>query len=236
MPQALRLMSTLAVEVAFKRALLPRWSERHGDTVEVDWAPTTVLQERILDGARGDVVVLIDASMARLAAEGIVLEASIRPIARASFGLAVKAGAARPEIGDVDQFVAAIKAARSVAYSLSGASGLYFAKLIERLGIEAEVLPQATRIPAGFTAEKLLTGEADLAVQQVSELMAVDGVDIVGPFPPPLQQPTDFSAAIFKEAADPKLAGAFLDHLTSKEAHLAYGAYGLTSRLASFKA
>ncbi|SNB63384.1 molybdate transport system substrate-binding protein [Arboricoccus pini] len=234
MPQALHVMSTLAVEVAFKRAILPSWSARQGP-VNLDWAPTTVLLDNILKGARADVVILIDDPMARLAADGIVDQESITPIAQAKFGLAVKEGAPKPDISDAEKFVAAIKAARSVAYSLTGASGLYFAKLIEQLGIEEQVLPRATRIPKGFTAEKLLTGEADLAVQQVSELMAVDGVDIVGPFPEPLQQPTNFSVAIFKEASDRGLANAFLDHLTSKEAHEAYNTFGLASRIATFK-
>lgn len=230
MSRTLRLMSTLAVEVAFKRTLLPAW-EAAGTAVETAWAPTAVLMERIRSGERADALVLIDASLADLSEAGIVRPDSVTPIAQAMFGLGVRAGAERPDIGTPDAFRAALLAARSVAYSRKGASGIYFAQLIERLGIAEAVNARATLIEAGFVAETLLTGEADLAVQQVSELMSIAGVGVVGPFPDGLQQPTDFSAAIFSEAENPDLAEAFLRHLTTPAADAAYRSGGLVSRL-----
>lgn len=231
MSRTLRLMSTLAVEVAFKRALLPAW-EAAGHATEVVWAPTAVLIEQIRAGERADLVVLIDAPLAELAEAGIVRGESVTPIAQAMFGLGVRAGATRPDIATPDGFRAALLSARSVAYSRKGASGIYFAQLIERLGIAEAVNARATLIEAGFVAERLLTGEADLAVQQVSELMSIEGIDVVGAFPESLQQPTDFSAAIFTEAESPVLAQAFLRHLTTPAADAAYRSGGLTSRLA----
>ncbi|WP_108461566.1 molybdate ABC transporter substrate-binding protein [Devosia naphthalenivorans] len=229
MSPRLRLLTTLAVEVAFKRSLLPAWSQKNGD-LDVVWAPTNVLMDQIAQGARGDVVIVIDKPMAKLAAEGIVDQSTIVPIAQAKFGLGVQSGTNKPDISTPEAFAQAVTSARSVAYSLTGASGRYFVELVERLGIADQVLPKAVTIDAGFTGEKLLTGEADLAVQQVSELMSVDGVDVVGPFPDPLQQPTDFSAAIFADAAHPDLARRFIAHLTSSEAADAYRSGGLTPR------
>lgn len=231
MTQTLRLMSTLAVEVAFKRALLPAF-EAAGHRIAVSWAPTAVLMERIRAGERADAVVLIDASLDALAEAGIVRGATITPIAQAMFGLGVRAGAPRPDIGSPEAFRDALLSARSVAYSRKGASGIYFAQLIERLGIAEAVNARATLIEAGFVAERLISGEADLAVQQVSELMSVADVEVVGPFPATLQKPTDFSAAIFAEADNSDLAETFLHHLTTPAADAAYRAGGLTSRLA----
>src|SRR6185437_11142847 len=114
---------------------------------------------------------------------------------------AVKAGAAHPDIATEAALGAALLGARSVAYSRLGASGIYFAQLIEQLGIASEVNARATIIPAGFTAEKLLTGEADLAVQQISELMQVGGIEVVGPIPHDLQTPAVFSAGRLRESA-----------------------------------
>lgn len=230
MAHKLRLMTTLAVEAAFKRSVLPDWVAIHGE-LDVVWAPTNVLLERIASGERGDVVVLIDKPMAELAQNGIVRADTIAPIAQARFGLGTKSGAPKPDISTPDAFIKTLKEARSIAYSLTGASGVYFTQLLDKLGIADEVLAKAVAIRAGFTAEKVLSGEADLAVQQVSELMSVDGIDVVGPFPDPLQQPTDFSAAIFTDAADLDLAQRFMAHLTSQASHAAYEAGGLTSRI-----
>ena len=96
---------------------------------------------------------------------------------------------------------ATLLAARSVAYSKIGASGIYFAELIQRLGIAAEINAKAT-ITAGFTAERLMTGEADLAVQQLSELKQVAGVELVGPIPLGLQTPAVFTGGRMASSAE----------------------------------
>ena len=122
--------------------------------------------------------------------------------------------------------------ARAVAYSKAGASGIYFADLIVRLGIAEAVNAKAVIIPMGFTAEKVANGEADLAVQQISELMTVPGIDVVGPFPAEIQVASRFDAAIFTDAANSPGAQAFLRLLTSPAAAQAYADGGLSSRLA----
>ncbi len=148
--------------------------------------------------------------MDTLAQQGIVDPATRIEVARSGLGLAVAAGSPHPEVGSLDAFRQALLSARSVAYSLAGASGLYFRGLIDRLGIAEEINARATVISTGFTAETLLTGTADLAVQQMSELMAVPGIEIAGRFPDAAQTYITISAAVFRGAPNAALARAFL--------------------------
>jgi len=108
-------------------------------------------------------------------------------------------------------------AARSVAYSRLGASGVYFAQLIVRIGIAAEINGKATVVEQGFTAERLVSGEADLAVQQISELKQVGGIEVVGPIPHALQTPAVFSAGRMAAARNADSADRLLRYLASPE-------------------
>lgn len=235
MADTLKVMSTLAVALALKRSVLPAW-EASGGKVEMEWNPTGVLVERVRAGERADVIISIDEPTLALAGEGVLSASTIRPLARAGFGLAVRAGAPRPDISSPEAFKTALLASRAIAYSLTGASGLHFQQVAKALGIEDEVKARAVTIPAGFTAEKLVSGEADLAVQQISELMSVEGVDIVGPFPAQWQKHTDFSAAAFCEAKRPTEALAFIDHLASPASMQAYANAGLMPRVSGTSA
>jgi molybdate transport system substrate-binding protein len=205
----MKVMSTLAVELALQSALLPAWDGE----VEMEWSPTGVLIDRVRAGERGDVLIAIDQPIAELVAEGVLRADSVRPLARASFGLGARRGDPLPDISTPERFERALVAARAVAYSRTGASGIHFQDVLARLNIADAV--NATPIHAGFTADKVIAGEADLAVQQISELMSIDGIDVVGPFPEPYQKHTDFSAAIFTDSAVPELAEAFLEHLSA---------------------
>jgi molybdate transport system substrate-binding protein len=227
----LSVMSALAVEVAFRRWIVPAFEAETDYRVDISWDPTTVLVQRIGKGERADVIIAIDHSMDKLANDGIIRPESRIPIAQARLGLAVKAGAPHPDISTLDAFKQALMDAESIAYSKGGASGIYFTELIGRLGIADIVAAKAVTISAGFTAEKVAIGEAQVAVQQISELMTVDGVDVIGPFPDEVQVTTEFSAATFAEADNPQGAAAFLEMLASRQADVAYLNGGLVSRL-----
>ncbi|HWD02859.1 MAG TPA: substrate-binding domain-containing protein [Amycolatopsis sp.] len=232
MEQPLKVMSTLAVELALKSALLPAWRGT-GRDVEMDWNPTGVLIDRVRAGERGDVLIAIDNPIAELVERGVLRAGSVRPVARASFGLGVKRGAPRPDISTPERFRAALVSARSVAYSLTGASGIHFQDVMKRLDITETVGAKATTVHAGFTADRVIADEADLAVQQISELMSIDGIDVVGPFPDPYQKHTDFSAAIFSDSGSPSVAEAFVDLLSDERAGDVYVRSGLLPRIAS---
>lgn len=227
----LRVLSTLAVKTALTRELLPSFVGKTAIAPDVQWNPTTVLMRKIRDGERADLIVLIDEPMARLTEEGIVTADSVRPIATANIGIAVSPDAPAPDISTVGALRTALASARSVALSQGGASGIYLKELLHSLGIADEVNRKATFIPEGFTAQKILTGEADMAIQQISELMTVDGVKIVGPLPEAVQKPTHFALGLFKDAENPDEAKRFAAHLTSRAAHDAYRRGGLVSRL-----
>jgi molybdate transport system substrate-binding protein len=152
-----------------------------------------------------------------MAREGRVVADSCVDLVRSYVGIAVKAGAAHPDIATEPALRAALLAARSVAYSRIGASGILFAQLIERLGIAAEINARATIIPQGFTAERLVSGEADLAVQQISELKQVTGIEVAGPIPHQLQTPAVFSAGRMAASDKAELSHRLLRFLASRE-------------------
>lgn len=129
----------------------------------------------------------------------------------------MRAGQAHPDIASPAALRKALLAARSVAYSRLGASGVYFAELIQQWGIAAEINARATVVEQGFTAERLVSGEADLAVQQISELKQVAGIEVVGPVPHELQTPAVFSAGRMVSAMQADAADQLLRYLASPE-------------------
>lgn len=224
-------MSGLALEVAVNRWLKPKLEAETPFRLDIDWRPTTAIMKSIEEGSRADVVIAIAASMDQLCANGVARADTRARLGDSVLGVGVRQGAPKPDLSTVDAFKRAMLAARAVAYSKAGASGIYFAKVIEQLGIAAEVNARAVVIPMGFTGEKVASGEADLAIQQVSELMSVAGVDVAGQFPDAIQTVSTFDAAIFTDAANPKGAAALMALLTSPAAAKAYADGGLVSRL-----
>ena len=217
----LKLFSTLAVKGALSDSILPSF----GSEVAVTFAPTGVLRDRIAAGEPFDLVIAIDSYLDAQAAAGIV--ATPVSIVSTGVGVAVGRGAARPEIGSVEAFKNALTKARSVAYSRTGASGVFFASLLERLGIADAVNEHATILPKGLTAEAIVDGRSDLAIQQISELLAVRDVDILGPIPAEIQETTRFAAALSARSNAPVAATKLLQHLTSPAALDAYRLHGL---------
>lgn len=230
--KTVRVMAGLAVEVAVNRWLKPAFEADTGLRLDIDWRPTAAIMKSIESGDRADVIIGIDNSMDILVERGIVQAATRAMLADSILGVGVKGGAQRPDVSTVEAFKRTMVEARGVAYSKAGASGIYFANLIQRLGIADAVNVRAVVIPMGFTAEKVASGEAELAIQQISELMTVPGIDVVGPFPPELQTVTRFDAAIFTDAKNAAGAAALMAALTSPAAAKAYADGGLVSRLA----
>lgn len=192
MSDAIRVLSTLALKGAV-HSLAGQYQAAGGARIDADFAPTLALLDRLRAGEAADVVILTREGLDEVAREGRVAADSCVDLARSWVGIAVKAGAAHPDIATEAALRATLLGAR-VAYSRLGASGILFAKLIERLGIAADINARAIIIPQGFPAERLVTGEADLAVQQISELKQVGGIEVVGPIPRELQTPAVFSA------------------------------------------
>jgi molybdate transport system substrate-binding protein len=199
-----RLLSTLALKGAVGH-LSDRYQAATGARIDADFAPTLGLLKRVREGETADVVILTREGLEELVNEGSVTAASCLDLARSYVGIAVKAGAGHPDIATEAALCATLLAARSVAYSRIGASGIFFAQLIERLGIASEINAKAT-VTSGFTADRLIMGEADLAVQQISELKQVAGIEVLGPIPRELQTAAVFSAGAM--VASPRAAQA----------------------------
>ncbi len=216
MENVVRLLSTLALMGAV-RHLADRYEAELRTRIDADFAPTLALLDRLRGGEGADVVILTREGLDDLAAEGIVVADSCVDLARSYVGIAVKAGADHPDIATETALRATLLGAR-VAYSRIGASGIFFAQLIERMGIASEINAKARIVPSGFTAERLVAGEADLAVQQISELKQVAGVEVVGPIPLEMQRPVVFSAGRVAASKRVVQADELLKYLASPEA------------------
>ena len=222
----LRVLSTLAVKGAFAE-LAKRFQTATGIRVEADFAPTLGLLERLRGGEAVDVVILTREGLDEMAAERRVAAVSCVDLARSYVGMAVKAGRAHPDISSEAALRTALTQARAVAYSRIGASGILFAQLIVRLGIAHIVNAHAVIIPSGLTAERVVADEADLAVQQISELKQVAGIEVVGPIPHELQVPAVFSAGRMATTDKAAQSEQLLAFLRSPEAAAVLRAAGL---------
>jgi molybdate transport system substrate-binding protein len=208
----LRVLSTLAVMGAM-RELTARYEAETGIRVEADFSPTVALLERLRGGETADIAILTAQGIDDLITEGVIRPGSRTDVARSFVGIAVKADAPKPDIGSVAALKATLLAARCVAYSKIGASGIFFAGLLDRLGIAAAV--KTLVVPSGFTAERLVSGEADLAVQQISELMVVPGIAVVGKLPAEIETVATFSAGVLVRSSRPEVAASLSDFLAS---------------------
>ena len=207
--------------------LIPAFERAGGDRVAVSYDPAQVMLRRIKNGETADVAILGTSAIDELAKLGKIAAASRRVLSRCGVGVGVRAGAPKPDIGSVDAFKRMLHNARSVAYTLNGASGIHFAGLIERLGIAAEVKAKAATRPGGLIAELVVAGEAEIAVQQIPEIMAVPGIELVGPLPRELQMITVSAAGIFADSKQPEAARALLEFLSTPGAARVMKARGL---------
>jgi molybdate transport system substrate-binding protein len=226
MSSPVRFMSALPIKGAFQEAIGPLLLSE-GYAVSIDWLPTTLIQQKLKEQVRCDVVFALTDALEGMIADGTVIATSRRDVVLSYYGVAVQAGAPHPAIDTLDAFITSLKSARSVAFSRSGASGIYFAALLEKLGLDEEVRKRATIISSGLVAETLLTGEADLAIQQISELKSVAGIEIVGPFPEAAQQEISFSAGVTTNTADRDRSEHLVSTLADPRLREVYQRYGM---------
>lgn len=180
--------------------LLPDFERASGHkvTLILDTAKNSLA--RIKAGERADVAVLLGTSVDALADLGILTATSRQPFARSTIGMAVLKGAPRPDISTVDAFKRTLLNAKSIAHTVYGPSGAYFPGLIERLGIADQVKPKTVTRPGGYIGVVVTAGEAEMAFQQICELLAVPGLDVLGPIPQEIQYHFDSKAALFAES------------------------------------
>jgi molybdate transport system substrate-binding protein len=211
----LRVLSTLGLRGVM--AEMTPMLTRRGLDFSASYGATNVLTPRITAGEAADVAILTDTAIEALTQRGTIAAGSRRDLARSGIGVAVKAGAPRPDIGTVESFKRTLISTRSVAFSKSGASGVHFAELIRQLGIADEVNAKA-RVFDGVVGELAARGEVEIAVQQVSELKLVAGIDVIGLLPDALQKITVFSAGVMAKSTRPAAAGLLIAALATPDA------------------
>ena len=219
-----KVLCTIGVKPALPE-VIAEFERATGHKVSIAWGNAATLKTRYLEGEPADVAVLTAAAIDDLAKAGKVTGGRV-DLARSGVGLAVKAGAPKPDISSAEALKRTLLAAKSVGYSTQGASGVHFVRVIEKLGIAAEVKAKHKET-TGVVGELIASGEAEIGVQQIPELAAVPGVEVIGPLPGDLQVITVFSAALDAKAKDNEAAKAFVKFISAPAAAAAYKAKGL---------
>jgi molybdate transport system substrate-binding protein len=210
---------------AVLNALAVRFERARGRKVDVHADSAKLVLERIIQGETADLAVLNAPDMITLLERSIIDPSSTRAFARSRIGVAVRAGRPHPDISTADALSRALLAAESVAHTVHGASGRYVPVLLERLGIAGRV-KTVTR-PGGLIGHVVATGEAAIAIQQVSELLAVSGIELVGLLPDEVQKTFEFTAGIFTVSPERESADAFLRFCSAPSAEQIFMSRGL---------
>jgi len=182
--------------------LFPEFEHASGSALAVTYGPTAGIMNKIRDGAAADVYILTLEAIEELAKLGKAAGGSRVDLARSFIGIGVRTGTKHPEIGTVGAFKQSLLSAKSIAYSKLGLSGIYFPSVLERLGIVAEMKPKTVLTEGISVGHAIVRGDAELGIQQISELLPVEGIEVVGPIPDELQKITIFSVATAASAKD----------------------------------
>lgn len=192
-------------------ALIPVYEKSSGNTVTVSADSAKAMVARIRGGESGDVLVLGNGAVKELTEAGFINGATRRGFARAIVGVGVRSGTPHPDISSVDAFRKTLLAARAIAHTVHGASGMYIPTLLEKLGIAAEMKAKTVTRPGGYIGKVVVEGEADIALQQIPELLAVPGLDCVGPVPDAVQKSFETSIALFSNSTQAAAAQVMAD-------------------------
>jgi molybdate transport system substrate-binding protein len=209
------------------------FEKQSGHKVVVENDTAGALTKRINGGEAFDLVVLTPGALEELTKAGKIVPGSSTRLARVAIGVAVKRGAAMPDISTVAAFQNALLAARAVAYidpAAGGSSGIYLSQLFEKMGIADRIKPKAVLVPGGLVAQRLVNDQADIAIHQISEILAVPGATLVGPIPAEIQNYTVYAGGLSASAKEADAARALLAALKSESAHGIMKAKGLEAQ------
>lgn len=224
-PTPIAVLSTLALRGVLV-AIADEFRAATGSSFAAVYRSTNMSLELIAEGTTADVAIIAREAMAGLVRDGVIAAGSTADLASSGIGIAVKAGAPRPDISTPDALRRTLLEAKSVAFSRAGLSGVHFGEVIDRLGI-AEAVRRKAHIGDAFVGEVAARGDAEIAVQQISELKAVAGIDIVGPLPEAVQKTSVFTAGVFRAAASPGGAATLIAWLTDPRLEPVITATGL---------
>ena len=210
--------------------LMPEYEKASGNKVTVENDTVGALMKRIEAGESFDVVVMTPETVDKLTGEGKVISGSRANLARVGVGVMVKAGANKPDISTVEAFKKALLDAKSVSFidpASGGSSGIYMEKLLERLGISDQVKPKEKLKQGGNVSDYVESGEAELGIQQISEILPHPGVALVGPLPKDIQNYTVYAAGIGTGTQNGDAAKALIASLVGPSAQTLFKSKGM---------
>jgi molybdate transport system substrate-binding protein len=205
--------------------LAPQFEKATGNKVVMTYGPTTVLKEKIDQGAAFDVAILTTPVADSLAISG-KLDMARTPVAHSGIGVAIRKGAAKPDVSTTDSFRQTLLNAQSIGYTAGGATGPYLLSLFEKLGI-AETLKPKLKLLKGGVGEAVTSGEVEMGMTQISEILPHPGAELAGPLPAETQSFTYFAAAVSTNSKNADPAKAFIKSLTGPDAATAIKAKGM---------
>jgi molybdate transport system substrate-binding protein len=215
----LRIMSARAVKGAVS-AIAAEFSRAADHNTSFDFAPVGTLEAKLAAGAVADVIILSTAALTKI--ETMLVPGSRRALGRTSIGVAVKAGAALPDIATPEAFRRALLAARSIAVSdiaVGGTAGKHLAQMFERIGIADAIERKVLRCSSGAdVTQRVADGEAEIGMTFISEMLPIEGARVVGPLPSPLGSDTTYEAAVGLSSGDRTAAAALIEALTRPDA------------------
>jgi len=223
MAREIKVLSTTAMKTTLDD-LMPEFEKSTGNKVTIHFAPSAKIKQRVADGEETDVAIATAEGLQELIQTHKIVNGSRADLAQSRVGLAVQKGAPKPDISSAEKFKQALLAAKSIGTSNpvgGGASGAHIAKVLEQLGIADAVKGKTTfgpGGPAGLIGNYLVRKEVEIGLQQIPELMAVPGIDIVGPLPDEIQAITVFSAGLSTGAKEEQAGTALINFLTTPNA------------------
>jgi molybdate transport system substrate-binding protein len=223
----LKVYSTIGVKSAIEE-LAPKFEKATGNKLNISWGLISGFTKKAQEGDVPDVLIVSKASIDSLTKDGKI--AGGATLGSSIFAFGVKHGAPKPDISSVDALKKTLLAAHAIGYTdpaAGGASGVYFSKMIEKLGIAAEIKAKSKfPPPAGFVGTLLTSGQVDLAFQSKPELTTTEGVDVVGPPPGDLGHSNTFAVGIGAKSPNSAAGAAFIKFLTTPDAQAVFKAKG----------
>ena len=209
------------------------YEKETGNTVKLTFGTVGVIRAKLAGADPADVAIMTDAAMKEMTRQGAVLEGSWAPIGRTGMGVAVRDGAPKPDISNAAALKQALLSAKSLTYvdpAQGATSGIHFAGVLQRLGIADAVKSKTTLVPGGYPAELVAKGDVEMVVHQISEIIPVKGVTLVGPLPKELQKVTVYAAGVAVASTSKDAARAFVTFLARPDFKPKLAAAGLDYR------
>jgi len=216
---------------SFVQPLAESFRGESGTSVLIDWQPMGTLVKSLASGQAVDMVIVTSEVLEQLERAGKLPKGAGRPLARVGVGVAVNERAPDPDISSADAFRRTLLAARSVVYidPTIGTSGKHVAQVLERLGIAEQMKSKTTLLKGGYVVEPVGRGEIELGIHQISEMLPVKGVRVVGPLPAELQKYTTYIAVPIAGSGQAAAVEAFIRHLTGQAARAGLAAAGYSA-------